>query len=160
MPDLCRGKLEYHTFDAMWCSEKNDRAEVPNIRNDGTHTHEEISMSESPYARFNQSFNTPLSSETLENVKTKAQDAMQNQEETVQKAQSFVAQNKNALILLGLTVVAFKVEKRMITNIVRKDSLIIKTHLNHVTAGLEDLADMLGARPTEAWASAIADMKR
>lgn len=151
MTDICTGKLEYHTYDAMWCQLKDDRVEVPNIRNDGSHTHEESNMTDSPY---NKPLQTEKFNEVFEGVKSKAQDAVQNE-----KAQSVLSENKELLITAGLLFVAYKLNKRMIKNVVRKDSLIIKTHLMNVTKGLEDLAELLGARPTEAWNSAVRDLK-
>lgn len=40
MSNICYGKLKQHTYDAMWCEEKDARVEVPDIRPvDDGHTH-------------------------------------------------------------------------------------------------------------------------
>lgn len=83
-----------------------------------------------------------MSETPINDLKDKAQEALRNPEDATKKAQNFIQQNKPLLITLGVTFLVLKVNKRMVTKVVRKDSLIIKEHLNQLTAAMEDLSEM------------------
>lgn len=117
-------------------------------------------MSETPYNKPQSDTPQEKFNEAFDSVKDRAQEALRNPDDVKDKAQNLLKQYQPLLLAVGATYLLFKIEKRMVTKIVRKDRLVIKEHLNLLTLGIEDLSEVLGMRPTEAWTSAIADLKK
>lgn len=101
-------------------------------------------MSETP-------INKPLSSfpqsekfnEAFGDIRDKAEEALRNPEDSVQKAQSLAKQYQPLLLAAGATYLLFKIEKRMVTKVIRKE---VPALVEKAMSGLT-LVDDIGELP-------------
>lgn len=119
MTEICTGKLDQFTYDAMWCLEKAARVEVPDIRPDDSHIHKEYNlMSESTPSDI------PISKMTPEQMFQKVEELLNGTppevQQTVEKGKGFYNENKRAIHAVVVGAIVLRVYKKKVAKTTAK----------------------------------------
>lgn len=108
----CHAELTYLTHDAMWCNKLGTPVPLSNI-NASFHTHEEVIVTEEDKTDF-----VWPAMDDVRDTARKAQETLQNPPTEVT---TFLEKYRPLLLTAGVTILLFKIEKRMVKKVVRRE---------------------------------------